>query len=82
MAHPHGATGNALFTRAFRHPYLTRGIVHTPFGRFLVHRGIVHLPDDTGRDLGWELVEPEDSPGDHETVPQGDIGQPDPARLR
>jgi hypothetical protein len=40
----------------FRHPHLTRGVVHTPMGAFTVNRGIVDLPDDLGESLGWEPV--------------------------
>ena len=37
----------------FRHPHLVRGIVHTAEGAFVIHRGIVELPDDFGDSLGW-----------------------------
>lgn len=37
----------------FRHPCLTRGIVHTPYGAFLVVRGLVEMPDAVGETLGW-----------------------------
>jgi hypothetical protein len=37
----------------FRHPYLIRGIVHTPHGAFAVVRGLVDLPDDIGEALRW-----------------------------
>jgi hypothetical protein len=41
----------------FLHPHLTRGIVHTPMGSFTVHRGMVELPEDAGRALGWAPVD-------------------------
>lgn len=37
----------------FQHPHLTRGTVHTPLGAFAVNRGVVDLPEDIGRTLGW-----------------------------
>ena len=37
----------------FRHPHLVRGIVHTAEGAFVIHRGIVELPEDVGDSLGW-----------------------------
>ena len=37
----------------FRHPHLVRGIVHTTEGAFVIHRGIVEIPDDAGHSLGW-----------------------------
>jgi hypothetical protein len=47
----------------FRHPHLTRGIVHTPAGQFFVSRGLVEMPDDAGARLGWAREEPdEDEP--------------------
>ena len=44
----------------FRHPHLTRGIVHTALGAFRVNRGIMELPDDLGSALGWRPVDPDD----------------------
>jgi hypothetical protein len=41
----------------FRHPHLTRGIVHTPAGQFFVTRGLVEMPDDAGEKLGWRRAE-------------------------
>lgn len=40
----------------YRHPHLTRGVVHTPMGAFTVNRGLVDLPDSMGESLGWEPV--------------------------
>ena len=37
----------------YRHPHLTRGVMHTPQGAFRIHRGIVDLPDELGESLGW-----------------------------
>jgi hypothetical protein len=37
----------------FRHPYLIRGIVHTPHGAFAIVRGLVDLPDEVGEALRW-----------------------------
>jgi hypothetical protein len=40
----------------FQHPHLTRGIVQTAKGAFLVTRGLVEAPDDIGEELGWRSV--------------------------
>lgn len=37
----------------FRHPWLVRGIVHTPHGAFTLVRGLVEMPDEIGETLGW-----------------------------
>ena len=37
----------------FRHPWLVRGIVHTPYGAFSLVRGVVEMPDEIGETLGW-----------------------------
>ena len=44
----------------FQHPHLTRGIVQTPKGAFLVSRGRVEAPDDIGEALGWLPVGSDD----------------------
>lgn len=44
----------------FWHPHLTRGIVKTPKGAFVVTRGIVDAPDEIGESLGWRPIEDED----------------------
>jgi hypothetical protein len=44
----------------FRHPHLTRGVIRTPHGAFTITRGIVDVPDEVGRALGWLPVEEED----------------------
>ncbi len=40
----------------FRHPYLAHGTIQTPFGAFLVHRGIIDAPDCVGELYGWARV--------------------------
>ena len=47
----------------YRHPYLTRGVVHTPQGAFRINRGIVELPDELGESLPWTAVTSEDDDG-------------------
>lgn len=37
----------------YRHPHLTRGIVHTSEGAFALVRGTVELPDEIGARVGW-----------------------------
>ena len=44
----------------FQHPHLTRGIVKTAMGAFLVTRGLVEAPDDIGEALGWRPVGSDD----------------------
>jgi hypothetical protein len=41
----------------FQHPHLTRGIVRTAKGAFVVSRGLVEVPDEIGESLGWRTVE-------------------------
>jgi len=43
----------------FQHPHLTRGVVQTPRGAFVISRGFVSAPDDIGESLGWRRVDPE-----------------------
>ncbi len=45
----------------FRHPHLTRGIVHTTGGNFVIQRGLVRVPDAVGAWHGWQRVQPDDS---------------------
>jgi hypothetical protein len=40
----------------YRHPHLTRGVMHTPQGAFRITRGFVDLPDELGESLGWAPV--------------------------
>ena len=44
----------------FRHPHLTRGVVHTAKGSFVITRGLVNVPDEVGESYGWLRLEPED----------------------
>jgi hypothetical protein len=46
----------------FQHPHLTRGIVNTPKGSFVIIRGLVEVPDEVGESLGWRPVDPENHP--------------------
>ena len=46
----------------FRHPHLVRGIVHTAEGAFVIHRGIVELPEDVGDSLGWLRLDDDRQP--------------------
>jgi hypothetical protein len=41
----------------FKHPHLTRGVVKTPRGAFVVARGLVEMPDEIGEELGWPRVD-------------------------
>jgi hypothetical protein len=43
----------------FQHPHLTRGIVKTPKGSFVISRGLVWAPDEIGDSLGWRRVDVE-----------------------
>ena len=43
----------------FQHPHLTRGIVKTAKGAFVVSRGLVRAPDEIGDSLGWRRVDAE-----------------------
>jgi hypothetical protein len=43
----------------FQHPHLTRGVVRTPKGAFVITRGLVSAPDDIGDALGWRRVDDE-----------------------
>lgn len=44
----------------FQHPHLTRGIVKTAKGSFVVKRGLVEAPDEIGEELGWQPVDTDD----------------------
>jgi hypothetical protein len=44
----------------FRHPHLTRGVVHTSKGSFAILRGIVDVSDDLGESYGWLRVTSDD----------------------
>jgi hypothetical protein len=41
----------------YQHPHLTRGIVKTPKGAFVVSRGLVEVPDEIGEAMGWRTVD-------------------------
>jgi len=46
----------------FHHPHLTRGIVTTPRGSFVIVRGLVEVPDEIGESLGWQPADLENEP--------------------
>jgi hypothetical protein len=46
----------------FQHPHLTRGVVTTPRGSFVISRGFVSAPDEIGEALGWRRVDVEEPP--------------------
>jgi len=46
----------------FHHPHLTRGIVKTPKGSFVIVRGLVEAPDEIGEALGWDRVDADSLP--------------------
>ncbi len=41
----------------FQHPHLTRGIVKTARGAFVVSRGLVEMPAEIGESLGWRAID-------------------------
>ena len=43
----------------FQHPHLTRGVVTTSKGSFVISRGFVSAPDEIGESLGWRRVDVE-----------------------
>ena len=43
----------------FQHPHLTRGIVKTAKGSFVISRGLVRAPAEIGESLGWRRVDVE-----------------------
>ena len=46
----------------FQHPHLSRGIVKTPNGAFVISRGLVEMPDEIGESLGWRAVGEDEQP--------------------
>jgi hypothetical protein len=46
----------------FQHPHLTRGVVTTHRGSFVITRGFVSAPDEIGESLGWRRVDVEQEP--------------------
>jgi hypothetical protein len=67
----------------FQHPHLTRGVVQTPKGAFVISRGFVSAPDDIGESLGWRRVDVEGrTPADslapvHDSSSQRETTAPD-----
>jgi hypothetical protein len=55
----------------FRHPHLTRGIVHTAEGAFLIERGVASLPDEVGEALGWTRVDDNTPPANSDRQASG-----------
>jgi hypothetical protein len=53
----------------FQHPHLTRGIVKTPQGAFVISRGIVSAPDEIGEALGWRRLDADSHLSSDATVP-------------
>jgi hypothetical protein len=68
----------------FQHPHLTRGVVKTAKGAFIISRGLVDMPDEVGESLGWRRVDSGDetpvnasrSPSPTNRVPEGHGQQP------
>jgi hypothetical protein len=56
----------------FQHPHLTRGIVKTARGSFVVKRGLVDVPDEIGEELGWQLVDADHYGTETRALPAGD----------
>jgi hypothetical protein len=46
----------------FQHPHLTRGVVRTHKGSFVITRGLVSAPDEIGDSLGWRRIDVEAEP--------------------
>src|SRR5262249_40201936 len=59
----------------FRHPYLVRGVVHTPLGAFCLDRGLADIPDRVGEALGWQPVVESDHALNRARYPAGIGGQ-------
>lgn len=57
----------------FKHPHLTRGIVTTARGAFVISRGLVSAPDEIGESLGWRRVDTDSLPA---TDVQAAVGRP------
>jgi hypothetical protein len=51
----------------FQHPHLSRGIVKTPGGAFVISRGLVEMPDEIGESLGWRAID-QDADGPAEAL--------------
>jgi hypothetical protein len=63
----------------FQHPHLTRGVVTTPGGSFVISRGFVSAPDEIGESLGWRRVDVEQDPAS--SVGQRQASMPREARV-
>jgi len=57
----------------FRHPHLTRGVVHTAGGSFVIERGLVRAPDAVGAQQGWQRVGPDTSDVVQTAMTQGSL---------
>jgi hypothetical protein len=64
----------------FQHPHLSRGIVKTAVGAFVISRGLVEMPDEIGESLGWRAVDREDE-GPSDARRQGADAAPTPDLL-
>jgi hypothetical protein len=62
----------------FQHPHLTRGVVKTAKGAFIISRGFVEMPNEIGESLGWRPVDPgDDTPADVSQSPSADSVVPE-----
>ena len=57
----------------FRHPHLTRGVVHTTWGNFVIERGLVRAPDSVGAQQGWQRVGSDTSDGGQAAITHGSL---------
>jgi hypothetical protein len=63
----------------FRHPHLTRGILYTSAGAFMVCRGVIEAPDAIGQAFGWRPLQEEDSSDvrTHDVIARTDLAADD-----
>ena len=61
----------------FKHPHLTRGIVKTQTGAYVITRGLVEVPDDIGTALGWTPVNDENEEIAHSPRPRAETAKRD-----
>ncbi len=66
----------------FQHPYLTRGVVKTPNGAFIITRGLVDVPDHVGEALGWRRIEDDDDGMVPRQQPVGRLAASEPRASR
>jgi hypothetical protein len=67
----------------FQHPHLTRGIVKTAKGAFVISRGLVDMPDELGESLGWRPVAPaNETPTDSSRLSSPEMVVPQRRRQR